>query len=95
MLRDKEHALRIEELPIPHDSAIVGVPLRDTTIRDDTDALVIALRDRDGKFVYNPPSSFVLEGGMTLILMAKSREVKRLQAGLSDGTLGKRKPPSA
>ncbi len=93
MLRNKEQALRMEELLIPEGSSLVGVKLRDTTIRDETDALVIALRQPDGSFLYNPPSTARLEAGMTLVLLAKTGDVKRLRQRLAEGTLGSRAVP--
>ena len=74
MLSVDGQTLSLEEAAIPEASALAGVALRDTSIREKTDALVVAVRDEGGRFVYNPAPSFVLQGGMTLIILAKNRD---------------------
>jgi voltage-gated potassium channel len=88
MLRDRERNMRIEEIAIPDDAPIVGVALRDTNIRKKTDALVIAVRDPEGSFVYNPPPSIVFTKGMTLVVLAETGEYKKLRSGIRDGSIG-------
>lgn len=90
MLRDKEHNLRIEEIPLPASCAVVGAKLRDTAIREATDALVIALRTPDGRFLYNPPPNQLLTEGMTLVVLARALDAKRLRNGIEDGSIGLR-----
>jgi len=89
MLRDRERNMRIEELPIPDDSSIVGATLRETDIRQHTDALVIAVRDAEGAFLYNPPPGTTLRKGMTLVVLAETSEYRKLRAGIEEGTIGR------
>lgn len=90
MMRVRGEDLRLEEVAIPDGASMVGAELKDTAIRDVTDALVVALRGADGSFVYNPASNFVLEAGMTLIVLAKGEDVQKLQRGIADDSIGLR-----
>jgi voltage-gated potassium channel len=80
MVRDKDKNLRIEEVPIPEGSAFVGMALKDTPIRRETKALVVAVRTGDRAFVYNPDPEFVIERGTTLIVMGEADSIVKLRA---------------
>jgi voltage-gated potassium channel len=80
MLRDKDKSLRLEEVVIPKTSPYIGHALRDAPIRRETNLLVIAVRQPTREFVYNPEPDFVLEAGMTLVVMGAADGVKKLRA---------------
>ena len=79
MLRDKDKSLRLEEVVVPKASPYVGHALRDAPIRKETNLLVIAVRQPTREFVYNPEPDFVLEAGMTLVVMGAADGVKKLR----------------
>jgi voltage-gated potassium channel len=83
MLRDKDKSLRLEEVTIPKSSPYIGHALRDAPIRRDTNLLVIAVRQPTREFVYNPEPDFVLDAGMTLVVMGAADGVKKLRALVS------------
>jgi len=83
MLRDKDKSLRLEEVVIPKSSPYVGHALRDAPIRRETNLLVIAVRQPTREFVYNPDPDFVLDAGMTLVVMGAADGVKKLRALVS------------
>jgi voltage-gated potassium channel len=86
MLRDRDMNLRIEEVDIPAGSAITGKTLRESRIRDVTDALVLAIRERGrGPFHYNPGPDTRLEGGTTLVVLGRMSSVKKLRDELATG----------
>ena len=87
MIRDRGLNLRIEEVEIPRASALAGKTLRDSRIRDVTDALVLAIRSKQkgGGFQYNPGPDTVLEGGTTLVLLGRTVSVAKLRAALAKG----------
>lgn len=89
MLRDPNQNLRIEEITIPGESALVGLPIRATNIRQRTKVLVIAVRFPDGRYAYNPEPGLVLEAGATLVVLAERTEMNKLREGVSDGSIGK------
>ena len=79
MLRDKDKSLRLEEVVIPKNSPYIGHMLREAPIRRETNLLVIAVRQPTREFVYNPEPDFVLEPGMTLVVMGAADGVKKLR----------------
>lgn len=79
MLRDKDKALRLEEVPITTTSKLGGTMLKDTPIRRETRLLVVAVRAIDRTFMYNPEPDFRLESGMTLIVMGDPASVAKLR----------------
>ncbi len=89
MVRDREQNLRIEEIPIPTESSLIGTELRNTDIRRATDVLVIAVKAGDGGYTWNPGPATKIAEGMTLIVLAATAEVKKLRDGLADGSIGR------
>ena len=74
-----DHALRLEEIVIPTESHLVGACLRDAPIRPRTNALVVATREKNGDFHYNPGPESRLSAGMTLIVLGERRDVETLR----------------
>ncbi len=89
MLRDPKKNLRIEEVPIPERSKMVGHKLRDTGIRQATKVLVIAVKypGETPRYEYNPGPDLVIEPGMVLIVLAETAELNRLREGMALGSL--------
>ncbi len=86
MIRDRDMNLRIEEVGIPHGSTFAGKTLRESRIRDLTDALVLAIRDKPrGAFRYNPGPDAVLDAGVTLVLLGRSASVAKLRDAVGAG----------
>ncbi|MAQ15590.1 MAG: potassium transporter TrkA [Sandaracinus sp.] len=81
-----DRRLRIEDVTIPEGSNLDGRTLADAAIRQ-TGALVIAVRQTDGTFVYNPGGSLQLQAGASLIVIAHTEDLQRLRDGLANGTL--------
>jgi voltage-gated potassium channel len=79
MLRDKDKNLRLEEVTIEPGSPLVGVPLKDTPIRRETRALVVAIRATDRAFVYNPDPDYLMAEGTTLIVLGEAESVQKLR----------------
>ncbi len=89
MLRDKGN-LRLEEVTIPEGSPFCKVALKDTPIRQKTSLLVVAVRDAERAFTYNPSSDFVIEAGTTLIVLGESESVvvlRQLVSGIDPDTV--------
>jgi voltage-gated potassium channel len=86
MLRDRDMNLRIEEVDIPKESGFAGKSLRESRIRDVTDALVLAIREKGrGAFHYNPGPDTRLEGGTTLVVLGRMASVKKLRDAVATG----------
>ena len=90
MLRERDKALRIEEVEIDERSPLVGKTLREARIRDHANALVLAVRDSARRhFVYNPGPDHVLVQGTTLIVLGPIGEMAALKDDIRGG------PPTA
>jgi voltage-gated potassium channel len=79
MLRDKEKTLRLEEVTIGRGSSFVGLFLKDTLIRRETGALVVAVRATDRTFVYNPEPDYLIAEGTTLIVLGETESILKLR----------------
>jgi voltage-gated potassium channel len=62
------------------ESVLAGSSIRDAHIRDETGALVLALRDPDGTFVTNPPADQQICPGQVLIAIGTKEELTALEA---------------
>jgi voltage-gated potassium channel len=89
MLRDPKKNLRIEEIAIPAESSLVGSELKDTNIRRESKGLVIAVRNADGRYEYNPSPEYKLDAGATLIVLAEAAEMARLRDGVTSGRISR------
>jgi voltage-gated potassium channel len=85
MVRDKDKNLRFEEVAVERGSSFVGMALKDTPIRRETRALVVAVRGPDRAFTYNPEPDLVITEGTTLIVLAETESVVRLRALVAPG----------
>ncbi|HEY1696266.1 MAG TPA: NAD-binding protein [Polyangiaceae bacterium] len=80
MLRDKDRNLRIEDIVVPRGSGFVGMALKDTPIRRETRALVVAVRGSDRAFTYNPEPDYVIGEGTTLIVLGETESIVKLRS---------------
>ncbi len=81
MMRDQNHYRRVEEIPVPDDSPLIGRRIRDTQIRRHTDALIIAVhRGDDGEYVFNPGPDYELPKNSKLIVLTLVDDVKTIEA---------------
>lgn len=79
MLRDKDKTLRLEEVTVGAGSSLVGLALKDTPIRRDTRALVVAVRATDKTFLYNPDPDYLIAEGTTLIVLGEAPSIQKLR----------------
>jgi voltage-gated potassium channel len=79
MLRDKDKTLRLEEVTVGPGSSLVGLALKDTPIRRDTRALVVAVRATDKTFLYNPDPDYLIAEGTTLIVLGEAPSIQKLR----------------
>ncbi|BBO68772.1 potassium transporter TrkA [Desulfosarcina alkanivorans] len=82
MLRSERGELRIHQVPVNADSPLVGVAIMQSGLRDQFNLLLLGVRRKDGGFEFRPPSSFILEAGMTLIVMGDIDNINRARESL-------------
>ncbi|MFP4600065.1 MAG: potassium channel family protein, partial [Persicimonas sp.] len=81
MMRDQEHYRRVEEIPLPDDSPLIGRRIRDTQIRRHTDALIIAVhRGDDDEYIFNPGPDYKLPKNSKLIVLTLVDDVGTIEA---------------
>ena len=85
MMRDHGHFRRVEELPIPQGSPIVGKKLKEVGIREISDALVIAVQDADGEYHFNPGPDFEMIAGQKLVCLSLVDDVPGIEAIIRGG----------
>jgi voltage-gated potassium channel len=84
MLRDKDKNLRLEEVAIPTGSTWIGTALKDTPIRREARALVVAIRDANRAFTYNPEPDLLLMEDTVLVVMGETDSIVRLRRLVAD-----------
>lgn len=84
MMRDMDQNTRFEQVTLPDNSPLAGLELRNTNIRKSTDVLVIAVKEKDGTYLYNPGPSTVLSENATLVVLGAAESVARLRTSICD-----------
>lgn len=69
MLRSERGELRIHQITVTGTSPLAGKTIMKSGLRDQFNLLLLGVRRQNDEFEFRPPSSFVLEAGMTLIVM--------------------------
>ncbi|MBI2168168.1 MAG: potassium channel protein [Actinobacteria bacterium] len=75
---------RLEELMLPQTAPVAGMSIREAHIRDQTGALLLALRGTDARFLTNPEPETRLEPGMTVIAIGTNDQLDRLHRVVHD-----------
>jgi voltage-gated potassium channel len=78
VMHDGGLEFRLEEVSIRSGSRLAGRRLDEADLDDPTGALVLALRDRDGVFIANPPVHTPLEAGYVLIAIGTQPQLSAL-----------------
>jgi voltage-gated potassium channel len=79
-LHGKLVQLQIEEFAVAGDSPLVGVPLRDSRIREETGAMVVGIEAPSGSLTFNPPPEMEIAPEHTLIGMGSQGQLDALRA---------------
>ncbi len=81
MLRDKQTAMRIEEVIVTPTSALVGKRLGEVDIHGRFGMNVLAVKDGgSADWEYNPPDDRVLRDQMVVVVMGTTSQVRELRA---------------
>jgi voltage-gated potassium channel len=71
--------LQIEETVVQAGSVLDGQELRATKIRSELGIILVAIRKRDGRHVFNPPAETLLEADDLLITLGHTAQLEGLQ----------------
>lgn len=80
VMHDGSLEFRLEELRVPAHSPIAGKTLRETHIRDETGALVLAIREGGTRFRTNPGPETGIDPGDILIAIGTADQLDKLKA---------------
>ncbi|MDB4907641.1 MAG: hypothetical protein JWO05_2425 [Gemmatimonadetes bacterium] len=86
MLRDTHRNLRIEEVPVPAQSAFAGRSVGELDPHVRANCLLLAVRTSPSEYSYNPPDSTIIAPGMVLIVMGDPEGMRSLARLLAEGT---------
>jgi voltage-gated potassium channel len=82
LLRSERGELRIHQIAVDSKSSLAGKTIMKSGLRDRFNLLLLGVRRKDGEFEFRPLSSFVLEAGMTLIVMGDIDNIDRAREAL-------------
>jgi len=82
-VHDKNIELDMEELLVGKKSSLKGLSLVDSGIRQLTNAIIVAIRKKDGEMSFNPSSQTRIEEGDILIALGITNDLKKLETLLS------------
>ncbi len=77
-MQESRQTARFAESIVQPESKLDGVLLRDSHIQEETGLVVIALRSKDGTYIYNPSGDWEIEAGDGLFIIADPRQLQTL-----------------
>ncbi|MDE0301286.1 MAG: potassium channel protein [Candidatus Poribacteria bacterium] len=77
MIKHQE-ATRFTQSVIRKNSRLIGLTLDEANIQDRTGLVTVAIRNRNGRFEYNPPADWALEQGDAFIVIADNERLQKL-----------------
>jgi voltage-gated potassium channel len=80
--REESIDLQMEEIKVGENAHIVGNTLQDSRIRQDFNLIVVAIKKKNGKMLYNPTYESKIEAEDTLIALGPGPDLERLAAEL-------------
>lgn len=79
VMHERSMEFRMQEVPVPMQSSLVGATLGAADLRERTGVLVLAVRDGHGAFASNPAPSTVLHAGDVIIAVGTEVDLRRLE----------------
>jgi voltage-gated potassium channel len=86
VMHDADIEFRLAEVEVDAGSPIAGLSLRDAHLRDRTGALVLAMRDAQGRFRSNPTPETLIQAGEVLIAIGTPEQLDSLAAEVADAS---------
>ena len=78
-ITQNQQGTHFAETIVQQDSALDGISLKSANIQEQTGLVIIAIRDKDGGFLYNPPEDKKIEAGEGLLVIASQRQLQTLR----------------
>lgn len=77
-IRQNQQSAQFAEAVIKENSALDGISLKAANIQEQTGLVVIAIRDQEGTFLYNPPGDKRIEAGDALLIITNQKQLQVL-----------------
>ena len=74
--------LNIEEIIVGEESGLNNLTLIDSGIRQEMDIIIIGIKQKDDKMIFNPSSQTKIQSGDILIAMGRGKNLERLRKAL-------------
>ncbi|MBN1383072.1 MAG: potassium channel protein [Deltaproteobacteria bacterium] len=68
--------LRMEEIEVCQKSQIIGKSLEESAIRNKYGLIIIAVKKKSAKMIFNPPANYMIEEGDNLIAMGEEDNIQ-------------------
>jgi voltage-gated potassium channel len=72
--------VEIGEVKVPEQSLLAGKKLSDAVIRQQVGVIVLAVKNAEGKMLFNPPESSQIRPGDCLIVIGADAQLKKLES---------------
>lgn len=82
--RGAEVELKLEELVINENSVYNGKTLEEAKIGRDLGVIILAIKNTDGKIMFNPSAKTVINSGDTLIAIGELSKLKKLESKVTN-----------
>jgi voltage-gated potassium channel len=69
----------MEEILVGETSPMIGLPLKDSGIRQKFELIVVAIKRADGEMLFNPTPKTPIQAGDTLILIGMRKNLEALE----------------
>jgi voltage-gated potassium channel len=80
IMHERSMEFRMQELDVPPESSLAGKTLKEANLREESGALVLALRSPDGQFSTNPRGDTVIQPHHVIIAVGTDEDLSRLMA---------------
>lgn len=85
-ITQNRHGTQFTESVVQENSPLDGISLKAANIHEQTGLVVIAIRDKEGTFLYNPPGDKRIEAGDALLIIADQRQLQILHKLTGDSS---------
>ena len=82
--KDIGQDITIEQVRVAETSEMVSKTIRDMQLGRDLGVIVMAIRNRDGTMLFNPPADTAVRAGDFLIVMGRQEMLRTLEGLLAD-----------
>lgn len=80
---DSREDIQMEEIPVDENSPLVDLALKDSGIRQQFNSIIIAIKEADGAYLFNPSFRSQIKAGDTVIAVGEIANLKKLEKVLS------------